>query len=46
MNKIVINVCERSVRITISEDQAKKVPRKEGPKLVKGYILKDWKPEE
>jgi hypothetical protein len=44
--KITINQSEQTLRITISEDQAKKAPRKEELKLVKGYILKDWNTEE
>ncbi|MBR3291722.1 MAG: hypothetical protein IKI66_06035 [Bacteroidales bacterium] len=44
--KITIKVSEQTLRIAVSKDQAKKDPRKEGPKLVKGYILKDWNTEE
>jgi hypothetical protein len=44
--KITIKVSEQTLRIAVSEDQAKKAPRKEEPKLVKGYILKDWNTEE
>lgn len=46
MNKVVITISERSFRVTVSEDLAKKASRKEKPNLVKAYILKEWTPDE
>jgi hypothetical protein len=46
MKTVTIKLSERSLRVTVSEDQAKKASRKEKPNLVKAYILKEWTPDE
>ena len=46
MKTVTIRLSERSLRVTVSEDQAKKASRKEKPKLVKGFILKEMDSDE
>ena len=43
---ITITTRNGSITVKVREDQAKKAPRREEPKLVKGFVLKGWDPEE